>query len=316
MGVVRGDLDAVVRGDRGVTGRCDHRSLRPIRIVDDRRRRCVAVPQDRTALLDSVQPDYLKWDNNLWVNCDREGHGHGPGDGNFAHVTALYGILETLRQKYPSLTIENCSAGGNRLDFGMLRYTDVAWMDDHTSPSVHVRHNIEGLSLVFPPAYLLSFLTDLGWEPLHVSPDLPLYIRSRMVGVLGLCFRSASLADEDREAITEQIALYQNLRPTLASATAALLTPQANVDAGPEWDMLQETAADGNVLLYAFDSYDGDRNTIVSPMGLQPGVVYRVISVGKGPLGDMTGADLMDLGIRFTRSPGTAAHVLSLIPQP
>jgi alpha-galactosidase len=24
-----------------------------------------------TALLDSVQPDYLKWDNNLWVNCDR-----------------------------------------------------------------------------------------------------------------------------------------------------------------------------------------------------------------------------------------------------
>jgi alpha-galactosidase len=182
--------------------------------------------------------------------------------------------------------------------------------------SVHVRHNVEGLSLVFPPAYLLSFLTDLGWEPLHGSPDLPLYVRSRMVGVLGLCFQAALLADEDREAIAEQIALYKNLRPTLASATAALLTPQANVDAGPEWDVLQETAADGTVLLYAFDSYDGARNIVVSPHGLQPDVVYRVISVDKGPIGDLMGGDLMEAGIKIVRSPGTAAHVLSLIPLP
>ena len=26
-----------------------------------------------TRLIDTVQPDYLKWDNNLWVNCDRPG---------------------------------------------------------------------------------------------------------------------------------------------------------------------------------------------------------------------------------------------------
>src|SRR5262249_16636013 len=28
-----------------------------------------------TTLIDFVRPDYLKWDNNLWVNCDRTGHG-------------------------------------------------------------------------------------------------------------------------------------------------------------------------------------------------------------------------------------------------
>ena len=103
-----------------------------------------------TALIDAAQPDYLKWDNNLWVNCDRAGHGHGPSDGSFAHVTALYGVLDTLRQRYPRLLIENCSGGGNRLDFGMMQYTDVAWMDDQTAPSVRVRHNLEGLSLIFP----------------------------------------------------------------------------------------------------------------------------------------------------------------------
>ena len=269
-----------------------------------------------TALIDSVQPDYLKWDNNLWVNCERDGHGHGGSDGNFAHVTALYQIFETLRQKYPSLSIENCSSGGNRMDFGMLRHTDVAWMDDQTAPSVHVRHNIGGLSLVFPPAYLLSFLTNFFPEPLRNSPDLPLYVRSRMPGVLGLCFQTALLSDDDREAIAEQIALYKNLRPMLATATAMLLTDQANAVDGPEWDALQETAADGRVVLYAFDSYDGARTAIVSPLALRPDVVYRAISADSGTLGEMTGADLMENGIRLVRSPGTAAHVLSLIPQP
>jgi len=78
-------------------------------------------------------------------------HNHQP-DGNFGHVNALYGLLSALRDRYPDLLIENVSGGGNRLDIGMLRYTDVAWMDDRTAPSVHVRHNIEGLTAVFPPA--------------------------------------------------------------------------------------------------------------------------------------------------------------------
>ena len=269
-----------------------------------------------TALIDSVQPDYLKWDNNLWLNCEREGHDHGASDGNFAHVTALYQMLDTLRRKYPSLMIENCSSGGNRMDFGMLRHTDAAWMDDRTAPSAHVRHNIDGLSLVFPPAYLLSFLTNLDWEPLHDPPDLPLYVRSRMQGVLGLCFQSALLSDEDRDALSEQIAIYKSLRPTLATATAALLTPQANAYQGPAWDVLQETASDGVALLFAFDSYNGVNNTLVAPTNLQPDLIYRVTSVDSGMLGDRTGAELMETGIKIVRSPGTAAHVLSLSPLP
>jgi len=269
-----------------------------------------------TALIDSAQPDYLKWDNNLWLNCDREGHGHGDSDGNFAHVTALYQILDTLHQKYPALAIENCSSGGNRMDFGMLRNTDTAWMDDRTAPSVHVRHNIDGLSLVFPPAYLLSFVTNVLPEPLRDSPDLSLYLRSRMEGVLGLCFQSASLSEDDFAAIADEIALYKELRPTLAAGAATLLSQQANARAGPAWDVLQVTAAEGPVLLYAFDNDDGADNIIVSPLTLQPDMVYRVVSADSGTLGEMTGADLMDGGIRIMRSPRTAAHLLSLIPQP
>src|SRR6185295_19650378 len=192
-------------------------------------------------LLDAVQPDYLKWDNNLWVNCDRAGHGHGATDGNFAHVTALYQILAALRQRYPNLVIENCSQGGNRLDFGMLRYTDAAWMDDRTAPSVHVRRNIEGLSEIFPPGYLLSFVTDYAGESMENAPDLSLYFRSRMAGILGLCFRGGELSDDDAAGIRREIAIYKSVREIQSDGSAALLSLQANFMDGPAWDVLQET---------------------------------------------------------------------------
>ena len=49
-----------------------------------------------TPLLDDVQPDYLKWDNNMWVNCTREGHEHGANDGNFAQVN---GAVRSSRRR-------------------------------------------------------------------------------------------------------------------------------------------------------------------------------------------------------------------------
>jgi alpha-galactosidase len=266
-----------------------------------------------TSLIDEVQPDYLKWDNNMWVNCDREGHDHGLTDGNFAQVNGLYEILSTLRDKYPQLLIENVSGGGNRLDLGMLRYTDVAWMDDRTAPSVNVRHNVEGLSAVFPPAYLLSFVTDHGGEPLHDAPDLALYMRSRMTGVLGLCFRTNGLTEGDLAAITHEIDIYKSTRATLSVASGSLLTAQASLPDPPAWDALQITTAGGeHALISAFQSDDGISTINVKPVGLDPNASYGVESVDTGVLGTSSGHDLMTDGIDILRSPNSAAHILTI----
>ena len=266
-----------------------------------------------TELVDAVQPDYLKWDNNMWVNCDRDGHDHGATDGNFAQVRGLYQVLSALRDQYPNLLIENVSGGGNRLDLGMLRYTDAAWMDDRTAPSVHVRHNIEGLSAMFPPAYLLSFVTDHDTEPLHDSPDLSLYFRSRMAGALGLCFRSDGLSESDLAGIAHEIDIYKAMRGTQSAAAAALLTPQAQPDQGPAWDVLQESASgDAQSLLCAYQSDQGTNTITVKPTGLIPDASYEVQSVDTGSLGTATGAALMADGIQLVQSPNTAAHILLL----
>jgi alpha-galactosidase len=264
-----------------------------------------------TSLIDEVQPDYLKWDNNMWLNCDRSGHEHGATDGNFAHVNGLYDILSTLRAQYPDLLIENVSGGGNRLDLGMVRYTDVAWMDDRTAPSVHVRHNIEGLSAVFPPAYLLSFVTDHETEPLHDAPDLSLYVRSRMAAALGLCFKSSELSEGDSASMAHEIDIYKSVRDTLSQAAGSLLTGQAEAQDGPPWDVLQESSAGGQqILLHAFQTDDGTDRFNIKPTGLAATTTYEVVSVDTGVLGTATGADLMSNGIDVLQSPNSAAHIL------
>jgi len=270
-----------------------------------------------TALLDDVQPDYLKWDNNLWINCDRDGHDHGLADGNFAHVSALYDVLAQVRARYPDLAIENVSGGGNRLDLGMLRYTDAAWMDDRTAPSVHVRHNVEGLTAIFPPAYLLSFLIDSPNEPLHGARDWPLYVRSRMQGALGVCLRVGDFTADEQTAMRREIDVYRSFRDALAASTGALLTSQTNGTNPPPWDVLQATAGGGHQIVITAFSADNTRDTLtVKPTGLAAGTTYEVRSVDVGVLGTATGAELAAHGIDIPVSAVSAAHVLILTARP
>ena len=154
-----------------------------------------------TQLIAESGVDHIKWDNNAWVNNTRPLAGAGPNDGNFRHVTGLYQVLAALKERFPWLLIENCSGGGNRLDLGLMRYTDAGWMDDRTSPSAHVRHNLQGLTTFLPPAYLLSYLLHDATEPMHDAADLALYARSRMPGVFGLSFPPDSLDERDIERV-------------------------------------------------------------------------------------------------------------------
>jgi alpha-galactosidase len=265
-----------------------------------------------TALVDRVRPDYLKWDNNFWINCNRAGHGHGPDDGNLAHVQALYQVLDTLRQRYPELLIENVSGGATRIDFGMLGYTDTAWMDDRTAPASLVRRNLEGLTFAFPPAYLLSFLIDAEGEPMAGAEDFQLLTRSRMPGVLGLTYRTDLLMDDTAEQLAGEIRQYKSFRDTIATANASLLSDQAPVDE-LSWDVLQEVAEDARTaIIFAFKGGKGDGRLVVRPRGLLASATYDVSSLEVGRIGAATGDSLMLDGVELVHAGGSRAHVLIL----
>jgi alpha-galactosidase len=263
-------------------------------------------------LIDRVRPDYLKWDENFWINCNREGHGHGPDDGPFRHTKALYSILADLRRQFPDLMIENVSGGGNRMDFGMLAHTDVGWMDDRTAPSTHVRHNLEGLTFAFPPAYLLSFAIDGEGEPISAGYDLDLFVRSRMPGTLGLTYRSDRLDEATGEMLAQQVREYKRIRDIIADASATLLSAQAPVTDGT-WDVLQEVSRGGDAaVIFAFKDNDDDGRVLVRPRGLVADATYAVESLDAGAIGSARGDTLMQDGLEIVHSGTSRAHVLIL----
>lgn len=263
-------------------------------------------------LITTVRPDYLKWDNNFWLNCDRDGHGHGAADGAFAHTRGLYAILAELRRRFPDLLIENVSGGGNQLDFGMLAYTDTAWMDDKSGPSALVRHNLEGLTFAFPPAYLLSFLIDAEGEPIAAGDRFALYARSRMPGIFGLTYRSDRVDEETGAAIARHIEEYKRLRDVIADANGTLLSAQAPVEENG-WDVMQDVGAGASsAIVFAFKATADDGRLLVRPRGLLAEATYDVQSLDAGALGSATGEALMDDGIEVIHSGGSQAHVLIL----
>jgi alpha-galactosidase len=265
--------------------------------------------------IDEARPDYLKWDNNYWINCTRTNHGHGTQDGNFAHVRGLYTVLDALRARYPDLLVENCSGGGNRLDLGMLRHTDAGWMDDVTSPSAVVRHNLEGLGTVFPPRYLLSFVMDDATEPIHEAADMPLYFRSRMAGALGLSVIGAEFGEDDHSGMSREIALYKVMRDAGPEPVLALLTNQATGTANGAWDAVQLSAlgTDSNFVL-AFRGSSADEHVTIRPVNLGPGVSYQISTPRGRPLARIDGATLMEEGVEVNSSSHTAGHVIVFTP--
>jgi alpha-galactosidase len=286
---------------------------------------CLADPEARQwlltklhAFIDEVRPDYLKWDNNFWLNCDRPDHGHGTTDGNFRHILGLNEVLADLRASYPDMDIENCATGAHRLSLDTLAFTDAAWVDDRSEPSGRVRHNLGGLSALFPPAYLFTFAMAGDNEPLaddQPDSDVSSIMRSRMSGVLGGAWTTASLDGATRYRIADQIALYKRVRPILQESGSILLGRQATAlpqAMWPGWDAVQHLSPRSREsVVFAFRTAEGPEDAVIKVRGLLPDALYDVESADHGSIGTATGADLMDRGIPVDASGGSRSYVLT-----
>lgn len=267
-------------------------------------------------LIERTGADYLKWDNNFWIDCDRAGHGHTEGDGRFGHVNGLYAVLRALRERFPNLIIENCAAGGNRLDFGMLQFTDVAWMDDRSAPAVHVRHNLQGLLQFFPAGYLFSFVMGGEEESVHDNPDLALLFRSRMSGMLGLGFPGEDLTEDEAEVAAEEIGIYKTLRSILKDSSGILLSDQTRSNVRPPWEVVEHRSpTTEEVVIFAYQNDVEAHETLFRPVLLDPEQTYAVEILFLDAFGTFTGAELMRDGIVVPESARSAAQIIVLRPQ-
>jgi alpha-galactosidase len=249
--------------------------------------------------------DWLKWDHNFYLPCNDPGHGHQAGDGGMAHIMGVYQVLEHLRA-FPQLVIENCAGGGNRIDFGMTRYTHTNWVSDNTDPSYRVRYQNIGCSYPYPAQYQNSWYVRSREEPVDAN-TAPAYLdylfRSRMIGAFGISDRMADWPPNVREAARRAIGDVKRMRPILRDGDVYHLLGQPLLLAPPltppmQWEAIEylHTPSNKGVVL-CFRANASEESMTIPVRGLNPSRTYRLTSASTGRTDQRSGRDWAAAGI-------------------
>ena len=207
---------------------------------------------------------FIKWDMNR--NASEPGWQDAPGDSRelwMRYVQGVYRVWGTLRERHPQVTWQTCSGGGGRVDLGILRLADQAWISDNTEPTA--RLNIqEGYSQVFPACTMEAWVTDMG--PSYIPLEFRMHVS--MCGALGIGGHLVRWGAERRAEAAKWIALYKEIRPLVQFGDLyRLRSPQANA-----FSALQYVAKDRKeAVLFAFRTH----RPLVPHPELQPPVYLR-----------------------------------------
>ena len=231
-----------------------------------------------TALVEEYDVAYLKWDHNRPLV--EAGHVTTGRPGVHAHTLATYRLLDELRAHRPGLEIESCSAGGARLDLGILERTDRAWVSDCLDP--HERHRLVRWTGLLLPPELMG--THVGSAPDHTTGrrhTLDFRAATAIWGHFGVEWDLATVADADLARLSTWVAFYKEQRALLhtgAVVRADLADPALQLDG--------VVSPDGAEALYRLSALD--HGTLppgrVCLPGLEPTTTYLVSAQAPGDL--------------------------------
>ena len=159
-------------------------------------------------LLSENAIDFIKWDMNR--NVSEPGWEGAEGDPRelwVRFVQGLYRVWGTLSARHPHVIWQSCSGGGGRVDLGILRLADQAWVSDNTEATARLGIQ-DGFSQVFPANVMEAWVTDSS------APHIPLEFRFHvsMAGSLGVGGHLLHWSEADRADAARLIALYKQIR--------------------------------------------------------------------------------------------------------
>lgn len=164
-----------------------------------------------SALLDSAEISYVKWDMNRHMT-DMFGSSLA-GQGEFFHryVIGLYDVMTRVFRDRPHVLLETCSSGGNRFDLGMLCFSPQIWASDNTDPIE--RLSIQGgLSYLYPLSSIGAHVSSSPHQQTIRETPLSTRFNVSCFGVLGYELDPKYLTRTEKKDIRQQIKFYKEHR--------------------------------------------------------------------------------------------------------
>lgn len=224
---------------------------------------------------------YIKWDCNRMITD--ASHPNLYVD----YIKAYYRIMQGLRNTFPHVTFQCCSAGGGRLDFGAAQYHEEFWLSDNTDAFDRLRMQWSA-SHFFPSNCIGAHVTVSPNLYTGRSTSLKFRFDVAMAGRLGFELDPTCLSTEDSEEIQRRLALYRQLAPlTQQGELYRLVSPYE----GPDCAMLYTSGEQALLLAYTTERAFTNQCTRVQLSGIKPDQHYRIEELMPDTTGKRCSAD-------------------------
>ena len=227
-----------------------------------------------------------------WINNDEENR---KGMTEIKYITNLYRFLNTLRERNPGLMIDNCAAGGRRLDLETMSRSAPLWRTDYRYGEVN------GYQC---HTYGLNFFLPLHGTGIYGTDDYN--FRSSLSSAMVINWEITSIRGSIPD-MQRVIAEYKELRPYFYEDYYPL-TGLGDLTGDDVWLAYQlNKPSDGTGIVVAFRRKDNPQDsTVVKLRGLDPQQVYSVQNGNDGKIAEKTGKELADgLTLEIGEAPGS-----------
>jgi alpha-galactosidase len=249
--------------------------------------------------LDFYRQDFNLYPSYFWHTDEKPDE---VGLREIRHINGLYAFLDELARRHPDLILDNCAAGGRRLDFEMMRRCIVLWRSDNTWGHETFPQNVQAMT------HGLSH-----WLPLHglgaaATDDLALRSGMGACGGFSINYRNPKAV----AALRKHLDSYLKIRP-LYTGDYYPLTPHSLDTAS--WIAWQFHRADlGESVVQAFRRSDSGSETLtVKLRGLDSERRYEIENLD-GDKEVRSGAELMaGHSITLHEKPAAAVFVLKAL---
>jgi len=224
-----------------------------------------------SSLVSELGIDYIKWDHNRdLVEPGRTSTGRA---GVHDQTTALYRLIDELKERHPGLEIESCSSGGARVDLGILERTDRIWVSDCIDALE--RQQIERWTgVLVPPEMMGSHVSSPRSHTTARTHDLSFRSATAFFGHFGIEWDLVSATAAERAELAEWIALHKRFRGLLHHGRVVRTDSP-----DPALDVHGVVAGDQSEALYAIVALGTSVWSPPGPVrlpGLDPQALYRL----------------------------------------
>ena len=160
-------------------------------------------------VLSNANVAYIKWDMNRTLTEPASASLPADRQGELCHryVLGVYEIMGRLRDDFPSLLLENCSAGGSRFDPGVLYYSPQIWGSDDSDAIERIQIEM-GASMCYPLSTIGAHVSAVPNHQTGRITSLETRGYVAMAGTFGYELDITRMSEAEKDAVRRQVDIY------------------------------------------------------------------------------------------------------------